>query len=340
MRRQRRLITCLFALLLLGVTLPGVASEQKFAEFASCPLASGKVIAPCQIGYRTFGTLNSEKSNAVLVPTWYGGNSEGHAYLADPLYIDPAEYFVVIVDAIGNGVSVSPSTSQAQPLDAFPRFTIADMVSSQHRVLTETLGITRLHAIAGLSMGGMQTLQWAVQYPQMSTRYAAIIGTPRLASFDIALWATRNTLLQWYLDCQCLEPQKALAGVWMLGSVPDVLAKDVSRQEVLGKIESDANGMSLTPGKAWDQIRQAEAMMAHNIAMETGDDMAKAADRITGSVLIVTGEDDRVVTPGPVKALAGLTDATLVELDKDCGHGDPWCDAEGFGRALRGFLAQ
>ncbi|WP_414828291.1 alpha/beta fold hydrolase [Alteromonas sp. H39] len=340
MINRQNIMVWLIILTLLTIAFQSQASEQKFAEFTSCQLRNSEVIAPCKIGYRTYGTLNKAKSNAVLVPTWYGGNSEGHAYLADPMYIDPSKYFVVIVDAIGNGVSVSPSTSQTQPLEKFPRFTIADMVATQHRVITETLGITRLHAIAGLSMGGMQTLQWAVQYPQATTRYAAIIGTPRLPSFDITLWTTRNILLRWYLDCQCMEPRKALAGVWMLGSVPDVLAKDVSRQEVLSKIEADAKGMTLTPGKAWDQIRQAEAMMAHNIALETADDMAKAAERIIGSVLIVTGEDDRVVTPGPAKALAGLTGATLVELDKDCGHGDPWCDAEGFGRALRRFLSQ
>ncbi len=316
------------------------ASEQQFATFTSCALVSGEVIKPCKIGYRTYGTLNEAKDNAVLIPTWYGGNSEGHAYLADAKYVDPEQYFVVIVDAIGNGVSVSPSNSETQPHDTFPRFSIADMVTSQHRLLTETLGVTSLHAVVGLSMGGMQTLQWAVQYPDFTTRYAPIIGTPRLPSFDIALWATRNTLLRWYLECECQEPLKALAGVWMLGSVPHKLTEDVDRMDVVSKMESDARDNKLTPGTAWDQIRQAQAMMSHNIASDFDDDMANAAKAITGHMLIVTGEDDRVVTPGPIKALAELTDATLVELDKDCGHGDPWCDAEGFANALRQFLAK
>lgn len=78
------------------------------------------------------------------------------------MYVDPAKFFVIIVDAIGNGVSVSPSNSNAHPAQRFPRFTIADMVFTQKKLVTETLGLDSLYAVAGLSMGGMQTLQWAV----------------------------------------------------------------------------------------------------------------------------------------------------------------------------------
>lgn len=329
-----------FSVLTLAASFLVNAQEQRFATFDFCPLASGERITDCEIGYRTFGTLNKDKSNAVLVPTWYGGSSEDHAYLADARFIDPEKFFVIIVDAIGNGVSVSPSNSQTQPGDKFPRFQIADMVASQHRLVTEVLGLSELYAVAGLSMGGMQTLQWAVQYPDMTSRYAAIIGTPRLASFDIVLWATRNTLLRWYLECQCEEPKKALAGIGLLGSVPDKLSQDVSRQDVISAIEKEADNMKLSTGKVWDQIRQAQAMMTHNIARGVNDDMTTAAKKIDGKLLIVVGEDDRVVTPEPVIALATLTDATLVKLDKDCGHGDPWCDESGFSKALTDFLSK
>ena len=329
-----------FLMLTLTASFLVSAQEQRFATFEFCSLASGERVENCVIGYRTFGTLNKDKSNAVLVPTWYGGNSENHAYLADTRFIDPEKFFVIIVDAIGNGVSVSPSNSKVQTEEKFPRFQIADIVASQHRLVTEVLGLSELYAVAGLSMGGMQTLQWAVQYPNMTSRYAAIIGTPRLASFDIALWSTRNTLLRWYLECQCEEPKKALAGIGMLGSVPEKLSQDVSRLEVHSAIEKEASEMQLSAGKAWDQIRQAQAMMTHNIARNLNDDMAVAAQQIRGKLLIVVGADDRVVTPEPVIALATLTDATLVTLDKDCGHGDPWCDESGFSKALTDFLSK
>ncbi|GGF59420.1 alpha/beta fold hydrolase [Alteromonas lipolytica] len=333
-----KFVVVAFSALVIFLAQP-LRAEQLFVNFSSCQLASGESIPPCKIGYRTFGRLNEDKSNAVLVPTWYGGNSKGHAYLADSEYLDPDKYYVIIIDAIGNGVSVSPSNSPSQPAASFPVFTITDMVNSQYRLLTDTLGIKQLYAIVGLSMGAMQTLQWAVSYPDFTTRYAAIIGSPRLPSFDIARWSTRNRLLKWYLECRCQAPLEIMTGMQMLNSVPTALSESLPRDEVESTIVKKAQGIRLTEGQVWDQIRQAQAMITHNIADPFNNDMAAAAKAIRGKLLVVVGADDRVVTPQPVKDLAGLTRATLVELDKDCGHGDPWCDAGRFSAALTGFLA-
>lgn len=315
-------------------------SNQLIASFDSCPLQNGAAITPCQIGYRTYGHLNADKSNAVLIPTWYGGTSAGHAYLATAEYIDPAAYFIIIIDAIGNGVSSSPSNSTTQPGAEFPVFSIADMVTTQYRLLTETLGINKVYATVGLSMGAMQTLQWAIQYPDFTTRYAAIIGTPRLPSFDIVRWSTRNRLLQWYLACQCQQPLEIMVGLQLMGSVPAALSEDLPREDVEAHITAQAQKISLTQGEVFNQIRQAQAMMNHNIAAAFNNDMRAAAAAIEGKLLIITGADDRVVTPEPIKQLATMTQSTLIELDKDCGHGDPWCDPTAFAQALKDFLTQ
>ena len=74
---------------------------------------------------------------------------------------------MIVADPIGNGLSTSPSNSAAQPGMRFPRFALRDMVEAQHRLLTEHLGIDRLHAVVGASMGGMQALQWAVSHPRL-----------------------------------------------------------------------------------------------------------------------------------------------------------------------------
>ena len=74
--------------------------------------------------------------------------------------MDSTRYFVILVDAIGDGVSSSPSNSKAQPLMKFPDITIRDMVESEHRLATEVLHLTHLRAVMGLSMGGMQTFEW------------------------------------------------------------------------------------------------------------------------------------------------------------------------------------
>jgi homoserine O-acetyltransferase len=79
--------------------------------------------------------------------------------------LDTSKYFIVATDAIGNGPTTSPSNSQAQPRMAFPRFLIRDMVTSQHRLMTQHLGIPHVVAVVGPSMGGMQSLQWGRRTP-------------------------------------------------------------------------------------------------------------------------------------------------------------------------------
>jgi homoserine O-acetyltransferase len=313
-------------------------APQQFANFDECRLISGQVIAPCRIGYRTFGALNDDKSNAVLVPTWYAGTSADHVYLVSPQLLNPDKYFIVIVDALANGVSISPSNSEAQADGEFPVITITDMVVSQHRLLTEVLGIQSLHGVVGLSMGGMQAFEWAVRYPGFTDKTVAAIGSPRLPAFDIALWTTQNLLLEIYRECQCKKPLEAMAGMGMIGAVPAKLAREVAREDTVSTIASRSESYAMSVGKTWDQQRQAEAMITHNIARDFGNEMEQAAAKIDTRLLIVVGEDDRVVTPRPALDFAELTGAAVLELDEDCGHDDPWCAPDAFATAVSSFL--
>ena len=96
-------------------------------------LESGAVIQDCQIGYRTFGMLNTQRSNAILFPTWFTGTSQELTGEIGPgKLVDPSQYFVIAVDALGDGVSSSPSNSTAQPRMKFPEFSIRDMVAAEH----------------------------------------------------------------------------------------------------------------------------------------------------------------------------------------------------------------
>ncbi len=74
------------------------AFPQRFADLRACETMSGTSIADCRIGYRTAGTLNEDRSNAVLVPTWFRGISEGLLFLANPEAIDPSTYFIIFAD--------------------------------------------------------------------------------------------------------------------------------------------------------------------------------------------------------------------------------------------------
>ncbi len=129
---------------------------------------------------------------------------------------DRQEPFVVVVDAFGNGVSSSPSNSTAQSGSAFPRITLRDMLRHQHRFLTEHLGVSRLNAVVGISMGGVQAFEWAVSYPGFSEKIVPVVGSRRLAVYDIVLWETDLRILEWFLDCRCQPPAALRQGLYFL----------------------------------------------------------------------------------------------------------------------------
>src|SRR6266478_514381 len=104
---------------------PSVDGIQQFAEFGDFKLHDGSVIHEFRLGYRTLGKLNSAKSNAVLWPTWVGGKTQDLLPFIGPgNVVDTNNYFVVLIDAIGNGLSSSPSNSKRQPRMKYPKFTI------------------------------------------------------------------------------------------------------------------------------------------------------------------------------------------------------------------------
>lgn len=122
--------------------------------------------------YATWGTLNEEGDNAVLLPSYYTGTHASYAPLIGPgRALDPARYFIVAPNLFGNGVSTSPSHG-----GTFPRLTIEDNVHAQ-RALLARLGVKRLALAAGWSMGAMQALHWAMLYPEMVRNVVAVCGT-------------------------------------------------------------------------------------------------------------------------------------------------------------------
>src|SRR5262249_54888215 len=149
------------------------------------------------LGYRTLGKLNADKSNAILWPTWLGGRTADLLqYIGPRNVVDSEKYFVILVDSLGNGISTSPSNSSSQPNMSFPEFTIRDMVESEYRLVTEVLGLTHLHAVMGLSMGGMQTFEWAIAYPAFMDVAIPMAGSLQSTSYDKLLWTSEIDALE------------------------------------------------------------------------------------------------------------------------------------------------
>ena len=145
-------------------------------------LEAGGVLHDLQLGYAVHGELNAARDNAILVPTWYSGTSKvmEQLFIGAGRALDPARYCIIVVNQIGNGISSSPhNTAGAQAMANFPRIQVGDDVRAQHKLVTEQFGIQRLALVFGGSMGAQQTYDWAVRYPDMVARAAALAGYAR-----------------------------------------------------------------------------------------------------------------------------------------------------------------
>lgn len=279
------------------------------------------------MGYRTFGALNRERSNAILFPTWFGGTSQDLVNLGligPGKLADTSRWFVVAVDALGNGVSSSPSNSRLQPGRSFPGFTVRDMVRAQHRVLTTYLGLERLHAVIGVSMGGMQALQWARSLPGVAQRAVSIAGTPRTAPSDLDLYGA---------GLRALDAAGALRDSEALG--PDTLAALIALLALTPAQDPEA---VLARYDFTNLARQLKAIMGQDIYAGAAE--REAARAIRAKLLIVVSSNDILVDPGPSLALARALKAETLVLESPCGHFSILCEGETITRAVSAFLAR
>ena len=150
-------------------------------ELGDFVLQNGATLRGARLVYNTYGALNAQKSNAVVYPTRFGGrHSDNEWLIGEGMALDPTEYFVVVPNMLGNGLSSSPSNTPP-PYDRarFPRVTVYDNVAAQHRLLTERFGVEKLALVVGYSMGAQQTFQWGASYPGMVERILPFCGAAR-----------------------------------------------------------------------------------------------------------------------------------------------------------------
>ena len=305
---QRSLTTAFAALTLAASAFahgPNDPPHQSHA-LGDLKLESGEAIKDFAISYVTHGTLNANKSNAVLMVTAIGGNHHRIDYLIGPgRALDPAKYFIICTDAIGNGLSTSPSNSTTQPRMQFPKFNMRDMVNSQQRLITEKFGIKKLVTVIGASMGGMQALQWAASYPAMMDSVVPIIPLGRTPAWTTGvLEMLRQSIMadpRWlggnYAASAPPEQGMRLWAGWLSGVIVRTPGYQESlypnAQDVIAYLKGgqDAGWRRMD---AVDWVYQSWAYDQHNLGTTPGfnGDYHRALKAIKAKTLILAGTGD------------------------------------------------
>ncbi len=336
-----RITTITFALILLFVQYVPSQSLQ-FFELGNFTLESGDVIDNCEIGYRTYGTLNRDSSNVILYPTWFGGTSAMISNVIGPdKIVDGSQFFIIAVDALGNGISTSPSNSISQAGQDFPAITIGDMVDAQYRLLTERFGLKRIHGAVGGSMGGMQIFEWLVRYPEYIQRAVPYVSSPRLSSYDLLVMNFRREIIETGRRNGVTDREiMTLLNMnnELLGRTPDYIHERQSRDD----FNTYLTAFDREPSSQFtvdNYLTQLNAMIDHDISRHFGKSIELAAKQVRGNVMVIVSETDHLIHPAPAIEFARLINAGLTVLQNDCGHLAVGCEIEMTSQLIQAFFS-
>ena len=368
----------------------GIVDKQVF-ELGPYTTVNGEAIAGVRVGWEAYGELNAARDNAVLVTHFFSGTShaagrygeDGPRGYWDGLIcagcpLDTERFYVLSADTLVNlnagdpnvvttgPASIDPATGEPYGMD-FPVVTIADFVEVQ-RALVESLGIERLHAVMGASMGALQALEWASSHPEMVARVVPVIGAGEADAYLIG-W-----LDAWAAPIR-LDPNWR-GGDYYGGEPPtDGLARALALVTLQANHREWADAAF---GRAWAvEGEDPAASMAHRFAIEEaldqvardraavadanhflylvkanqlfraghGETLARGLAAIEAPTLMIHTPEDLIFAPELVRATATLigadgTPAELLELQGRRGHLDGVLQIGQVADELRAFLAE
>jgi homoserine O-acetyltransferase/O-succinyltransferase len=318
-------------LIIFSSTLVTAQSQQQFAEIGTLELVSGELITNCNIGYRTFGKLNADSSNVIIYPTWFEGTTENVGRLIEKyIFIDTSKYFIIAMDALGNGISTSPSNYNVYKIKTCPEISIRDMVNSQYKMLTEVFKLKHIFAAVGGSLGAMQVLEWSVAYPNFISKIVAYVGTPKMSTYDLLWINAQLNIIQTgkHYGVTEKEIRKSLAMMMAgIGRTPDYIVEKVKPEDFQNYLKDFDNEYSST-FTLEDYENQLKAIMHHDIAKGFNGSMEDAANSINAKLFLIISETDLLVNPIETKRFAKLTNAKTMILNNNCGHLAVSCEIE------------
>lgn len=313
-----------------------MTKDYEVYELGDWTLMSGEILQHAFLAYKTHGTLNQTKDNAIIVPTAYGGTHRDEEYLiGEGKALDPTKYFIVQINMFGNGLSSSPSNTPApQNKGRFPNVTIYDNVRAQHKLVTEGLHIERLELVCGFSMGAIQTFQWAVAYPEMVSRIAPWCGTAKTTVHNWVFLAGMVAAIQadatWNHGDYEKQPKVGLRTIgrsWASWGVsPAFYNQQLYLQQGYASVEDYiVRGWeeSFSSHDANNLLAMAYTWQSADVGLTPGcdGDYAKALARITAKACVIAGQTDMYFPPQDIELDAShIKDAEFLVIPSIFGH--------------------
>lgn len=334
---------------------------------------SGATLPKVDIGWESYGKLNKNKDNVILITHYFSGTSHAAGkYKADDALagywdaligpgkaIDTNKYFVISSDTLVNAnwhdpnvittgpASINPKTNKPYGLD-FPVVTITDFVEVQKRLL-DSLGINKLHAVIGASMGSFQALEWAVRYPEQVERLVHVIGAATMDAWTVSAlekWAMPIRLDKNWQQGNYYNKERPLAGLTatLLNITQDAMhpliynasfpnfevLDDGALQDIrtLPKVNQVLEARALAKAKLQDAnhvlylVRASQLFTAGRSA-----NLTDALKKVQAKTLLLPATNDLLLRPENVRKMDSIMDelgkeVTISEIAGSWGHLD------------------
>lgn len=380
----------LIALAQAGWAYEGIVEKRVFT-LGAYTTVGGETIAEVRVGWEAYGELDEARDNAILITHFFSGTSHAAGrYTADGARgywddlicagcpLDTERYFVVSSDTLVNlntgdpnvvttgPATIDPATGAPYGM-AFPVVTIADFVHVQ-RALIESLGIERLHAVMGASMGALQALEWASSHPAMVERVIPVVGTGEVDAFLVGwldAWAAPIRLDPNWRGGDYYGHEPPRDGLALALELVTLQANhrewaDLAfgrRWAVEGADPATSMAHRFEIEAALDRIARARAARAdanHFLYLVKanqlfraghGDSLAAGLAAVDAPTLLIHSPEDRIFAPELVHETAALiradgTEARVLELEGTRGHVDGVVNIDHVGAELRAFLSE
>ena len=308
-------------------------APHQIAELGEFQLERGGVINNLRMSYVTHGKLNQARDNAILIMHGFAGNHHNADHLIGPgKAFDTNMYFVVASDSLGNtqtGFDHSTSATTSGLKMDFPAYNGRDMVNAEHRLVTAGLGIDHLAALAGISMGGYKTLQFAVSHPDFMDAAIPIVGSGLWSSMGflsgLLLRSAIENCAGWedgYYD----ENPRECAAAALTGMIPQFYTRVWWDENA-----ASAEDFRAWHGRWWDAylgVQDARDLYPMSTApREVADtpgfegDLAAALGAINTKVLLIFSPHDQFQSVELIeKQDAMILDSRILSIDRNTGH--------------------